>query len=247
MVRPTGAMVTGPQRTVAPGQGIYEQSEEAVALLGEELKVGDALFVYSKNGSGDALAAGKMCQASAPVANHLDLACAVAAAGSRTVTVTLGGTAVTADQYADGILAVNAGVGLGQKYRIKSHPAQTSTTGDVVITLYDDIVTALDATSKATLTKHPHDGLLVVPSGGLSAPAHGVPLIPVTASYYFWLQRSGDAPCLTQGSVIIGQPVGLGGTADGACGPIAADTTAAWGVTARVNSSGEYSTITLQL
>lgn len=245
MARPTGAMVTGPQRTVAPGQGIYEQSETALATLGDEIKVGDGLFVYAKNGAAT-LAPGRMTQSPAPVPNHLNCAAAAAAIGSRTVTVTLGATATTANQYAEGTLHVNDVTGQGQKYRIKSHPAADLSTA-VVITLYDDIVTALDATSEVTLTAHPYNGVVIVPNAALTAPPAGIPLIPVTAAYYCWLQVRGNAPCLTQGTVVIGQPVGLGGTADGACGPVAADTTAVWGTVAQVNASGDDSLIKLSL
>lgn len=244
--RTGGVRVTRAPAEGVPGQGIYEESSVPQAQLGELLVVGDRAFRYAKNGA-SALAAGKMCQGAAPAANHLN--CAVAAnagAGSRTVTVTLGATALAADAYAEGWFHVNDATGEGQCYRIKSHPAAGSAEA-VVVTLYDEIVTALTTSSEVTLTANLYNGVVIAPNGGLTSAAVGVPLVPITASYYFWLQVGGCAPVLTQGTVVIGQPVGLGGTADGACGPLAADTTDVWGSVIRVNASTEYSLINLKL
>lgn len=244
--RTGGSRVTRAPNEGAPGQGIYEQSSVPQAKVGEELVVGDRAFKYALNGA-VALDPGKMCQGAAPVANHLNCAVAAAAgAGSNTVTVTLGATALSANAYAEGWLHVNDVNGEGQCYRIKSHPSALSA-GTVVVTLYDEIVTALTTSSEVTLTANLYSGVVIAPNTGLTSAAVGVPLIPVTAAHYFWIQTKGVAAVLTQGTVVIGQKVGLGGTADGACGPVASDVTDTWGRVVRVNASTDYSLIDLKL
>ncbi len=231
---------------IIPAQDIYEQSATQKHALGKRLVLGDRVFRYAKCG-GSNLAAGKMTQAPAPVANHKNIAWASGgAAGSKTVTLTLGATAATANQYADGYLHVNDATGEGQCYRIKSHPAANAS-ATLELTLYDEIVTALASGSECTLTANKYNGLIVAPNGGLTSIVIGVPLITVTANYYMWVQTKGPAPVLTQGTVVIGQKVGLGGTADGACGPIGDDVTDIWGRVLQVNASTEYSLIDLIL
>ena len=68
------------------------------------------VFRYSK--AAEAITAGLMCQNSLAIANHdMDLVTAAAAVGASTITVTLGGTAVTADQYKGGTIYVNDDAG----------------------------------------------------------------------------------------------------------------------------------------
>ena len=228
------------------GQSVYEESSTPKAKLGHRLVLGERVFRYGKAGSSN-LSRGKMCQGPAPVANHKNIAvAAAAAAGATEITVTLGATAATKNQYAEGYLHVNDANGEGQCYKIKSHPAG-SASGSLTVTLYDPIETALTTSSEVTLTANPFNGVIVAPNGGLTQIVVGVPLIAVTAGYYAWFQTRGPAPVLGQGTLVIGQNVGLGGTADGACGPVSADTTFVWGKVMQVNASTEYALIWLTL
>ena len=75
----------------------------------------------------------------------MDLAITTAAAGATSVTVTLGATAATEDQYKDGFLYINDGAtGEGHVYKIKSNAVGASG-GTCVLTLdeEDGLVTAL--------------------------------------------------------------------------------------------------------
>jgi len=90
-----------------------------------------------------AVGRGKVGVAAATIANHNNLSFAVVpAVGDKSVSVTLGGTAVTADQYKDGWLVVQDGTGEGRAYRIEGHGAQATTTGNVTIYLAEVIDTA---------------------------------------------------------------------------------------------------------
>jgi len=228
------------------GQDIYEESSTPKCRIGLLLQLGDRFFRYAKNGA-VALAKGKMTQGAVAIANHRNIVVAAAApAATTTVTVTLGATAVVANQYADGYLHVNNEAGEGVTYRIKSHPAAAAS-ANLVVTLYDALETALTTTSRVTLTKGKYDSVVIAPAAGLTSAATGVPLINVAAGNFFWMQTKGPAAVLTQGTIVIGQNVGLGGTVDGACGPVGAVTTDVWGRVLQVNASTDYSLIDLSL
>lgn len=227
--------------------GLYETSSTLPdgGKIGMRLPLIDGrVFHLAKAGTSNLLV-GKMGQGAAPEAQHLKCAVAAAAAiGDMRVSVTLGSVAAAANLYAEGSLHIDTGTGLGTGYKVSDHLAIVLSTAGY-FNLYDPIAVALDTSSYATLCKNRWDGAVVAPNGGLTQKAVGVPLVPVTASYYYWAQTWGPCPLLTQGTVVIGQPVGLGGTADGACGPIGAYTTAVWGTVMRVNASTEYSLIDL--
>jgi len=87
-----------------------------------------------------AVGRGKLARAAATITNHNNLSFQTApAVNDRSVKVTLGGTAATADQYKDGWLVNQDGTGEGRLYRIEGCDAQTSTTGTAVIYLAEPI------------------------------------------------------------------------------------------------------------
>lgn len=80
-------------------------------------------YRYAENG-GTAAGAGKLMVAATQTANHVNLSFASApAAGDNYVSVTLGATAATAGDYANGQLVVQDGTGEGIAYDIEGHPA----------------------------------------------------------------------------------------------------------------------------
>ena len=179
-------------------QGIYEESASPNHKIGE-LYIdphGDK-FRYVRNG-GVALAAGHLLQEPAEDTNFRSMVCAAAAAiGTNQVTVTLGGTAVTSGLFSDGLLAVESGTGLGQKFRIKSHTVQSSTTGEVTFTLDRPIETALVATTtQVTVRKNPYNGVIEYPVTTQTGGAVGIALYAMTISYYGWVQSGGDVYAL---------------------------------------------------
>jgi len=161
-------------------------------------------FRYVKVGA-TALVPGKLYQAPAEAANHQDVVPAAAAIGATSVTVTLGATAATANQYANGWMMVSVTPGQGYQYKIKSHPAADAS-ATLVLTLEDPIQVALTTSSNCDLVANPFNGVVVNPTTATSAPV-GAAVYPVTAAYYGWLQVKGPANLLADGTVTVGTAV----------------------------------------
>lgn len=193
---------------------------EKVETSGQKHKLGTRMvfddgraFRYVENG-GTAIAAGAIVQAAAGVANHdMDLAITTAAAGATSVTVTLGATAATEDQYKDGFLYINDGAtGEGHVYKIKSNAVGASS-GTCVLTLdeEDGLVTALtNGTNLAGLAINTYKDVIISPTS-VSNVALGVAPVALTADYYGWIQTWGEAAVLCNAAGVLGQHVRVGG------------------------------------
>jgi len=144
------------------------------------------------------LASGQLAVAEADADNHVDLSVAAAAIGAKEVTVTLGATAATADQYAEGYLNVRDGTGEGHYYKIQGHPAADAS-ATLKIRLYNPIEVALVAsgTSQVDLAKHPAKDC---GRSATLAKAVGVSNIVFAASTYGWLQKTGYCSVISDGT-----------------------------------------------
>lgn len=149
------------------------------------------------------LAVGKLMQDAALIADHQDLTVVSFTAYNTTsgtpanVVVTLGGAAVTANEYQLGYAVVVDGTGAGQTLQIQSHLAQATTTGNVQINLADAPNTALDTTSKVSLVFQPGNGVVVHPASASTNSPRGVTMYPVTATNYAYLLSKGAVSCLS--------------------------------------------------
>lgn len=226
-------------------QGIYKESATQNEKLGTVRYTEDGrCFAYAK--AGEALAAGKMTQSSAPSANYLNKAVTISSAiGDTRVQLTFG-SAVTKDQFKDGWFHVNDADGEAHIYRVKSNNAGTST---VDVFLYDPIRVALvSATSEVTLTANAQNGVITSLVTAQTSFPTGVPPIAVTSAYYFWNQVKGPAACLTNGTIVIGNEVFVGVTVAGAVDPVASDgIIGSVGRVLQVNANEEYSLIMLHI
>ncbi len=147
-------------------------------LVGSKFQASDdRVFALVQNG-GTALVSGVLVQSPASIgANHTGLTTAAAAIGATAITVTAGGTLITANQYAGGFAVISAGVGIGQTLKIKSHPAATSS-GTCLLQLEDALSVALEvATSKTSLTLNQYGS-----ANGTNVGTSGVVVNPVTAT-----------------------------------------------------------------
>jgi hypothetical protein len=232
-------------------RGIFRTStvkDDGIAL-GQRVDFEDGRsFVYALMGAG-AVTQGKVVCGAAPVANHQD--CAVtdfsAVGFSETtkpfITVTLGDTAATANQYSGGYVAVIDGAGEGTLYKIASHPAALAQ-GSLKLTLDEPIRKALaTASTKVALIPHRNAGCIVMGTTPEAA-AVGVTVCDVAASAYFWAQVAGPCAVLGSGTLVQGNPVALIGAA-GAVGPRAAVTDEVLGHVMSVSATTEYSIIDL--
>src|SRR5262245_56624970 len=176
-----------------------------------------SVFVFGKAGGAN-IAASRLCQSTVPVTFHLGLTPSVAVVGAQQVTVTLGATAVAADDYKDGKLVVEAGTGAGYEYKIATHPAALASAA-LTVTLHPDekLRTALDATSKISLMRNPLRDVVIAPaSANPTAPFVGVSRAAIVAANHGWFQVKGDGPCLQQGALTVGLPASNSATVAGA-------------------------------
>lgn len=161
------------------------------------------------------LAAGKLVQVPAVVAQHQNVAVATAVAiGDRQINVTLGSTAATVDQYADGTVVVYDASGTGQRAIITTNPAITLSTAGV-FTLDDAFSAAITTSGKVNLSLNPYSGALVSATSQTTEFATGVPPVAITLANYGWFQTRGIAAVLGNGSITKGSGVVPGQTTAG--------------------------------
>jgi hypothetical protein len=232
-------------------------------LVGAKFLAADGReFVIVQNG-GTALVSGVLVQSPASIgANHTGLTCATAAIGATQITVTLGGTAVTANQYAGGYAVVSAGTGKGQTLRIASHPAQATTSGTVVLTLEDalSVATAV-ADSKVSLTLNPYgssngatyatSGVVVSPTTAtgatIGATIYPIPATSTTVLSYGYIQTKGPVAVLNDSGTAIGLDVMPSSSVAGAVVTYVAATRNRVGTSTVAGETTKAQIITLQL
>ena len=194
------------------GQEKVETSEQKQKLGTRAVTPDGRVFYYAKNSSAAITPAGKIVDGIAAVAAHdMDLAAAAASAGATSFT---SGTSltVTKDQYADGYVVFNDGPAQGEVYRIKSNTAVSGATGlEITIDEPDGLRTALTTSSLFGLVYPPYKDVKIIDGDGtMTTGPLGVNPIPVTASYYFWLQTAGVSSVLSGAAVaVVGDAVGV--------------------------------------
>ncbi len=224
-------------------------------------------FTLVQNGA-SALVSGVMVQSPANLASFVSLVMVgTPAIGATQVTVTLGGTAVVANEFQGGYLIISTLTGIGQTLKIASHPAQSSTTGNVVLTLEDPLSVALDATSTATLNLPQYGsqngtaaagagvvsalGVIVNPtttSGRiLGATLYPIPASSSTVPSYGFIQTKGAIGILNQGSTAIGLDLMPSASVAGALCTYVVATKTRVGTSPIAGVDGAVSMVTLQL
>lgn len=155
-------------------------------------------FRYVGNGA-TAVTAGQLVVVAPVVANHTNISVAAnAGIGALTLVVTLGATAATQDQYAEGFVTVNAGTGLGTTYRIAGNGA-ANTAGNCTLVLAEPLWQAVtSASSKVCLAASPFSS--VVTSVTVSRPV-GVATVPIAANGYGWVQSYGYCAAVSDISI----------------------------------------------
>jgi len=182
--------------------------------------------VYYYGQTDGAQTAGAICQSAVGVANHdMDLATNTASAGDKSVTVTVGGTAATEDQYKDGYLYVNDGTGEGHIYKIRQHDAIDSS-GSGAINLYDGdaIAVGFAAATIVGLAKNPYKDFVVYPTTS-TGHAVGVAATDFDDDDYGWLQTWGPAAVLCDVAFVIGNHVRVSDNTAGSGEPLDRDGT----------------------
>jgi len=232
------------------GSDIFHPTADQKYMLGciLEMDNGDRFRYQEDSGSGRSKAT--MGQSAVSVANWTEVANAsgtAAVAGDTQLKVTLTTTACAVDDFRDGwvvCMDVTAAI-LGDMYLIKSNDAGGSgLTPTLQIADAGGIRTAIPITAELTICKNKYKDTIVVPAADQSAPATGVPLVDVTASYFFWAKTRGYAPLLVDtANIVPGNPIGndVSNTNDaGSVGLVANDgTDPVWGICVVENTSGQ--------
>lgn len=200
-------------------QGIWEDSATSKHKLGTRMQLADGrVFYYALNGAAAGVA-GTLHECLPAVANHTNVNFAAAAAiGATSVGLVDGGTAATANQYAEGFLGVQDGTGEGHYYKVKASSATASASDTLTLTLYDPIRVAVVAsgTSEGSAIYNPY--YKTVKAATVTNMVVGLCNFVATASYYFWLQTWGPAIVLGSADIAtIGEPLTVH-TTDGSVG-----------------------------
>lgn len=234
-----------PLNNAAWSQGLLDESSTQRHALGCLRYTEDGrAFRYAK--AGEALSPGKVGQTVAATALHVKQACAVTAAGTKRIALTVGATAVTADQYKDGYLQIYDGntTGLGMQYRIETNTA-CDASGVTYVTLETPLKYALTAADYYSLLANPWSS--VTHNASLAHGCAGVVPRPVTNGYYFWIQTGGVACVLNDGNTALGSIIVTSAT-EGAVKTMAAYDSGAIGYTiAFANVTAKYNPVMLSI
>lgn len=178
-------------------QALFDESQYAQHKLGElYVDPWGRKFKYVQAG-GSALVTGNLLQEAAEDTNYRSMAVQAAVAiGATKIPVTLGGTAVTANQFEGGDLVVESSTGIGQVFKIVRHDVQTSTTGTCNFYVDRAVKIALTTSSQVSVRKNSCDGVIQYPATTATGGAVGVALYAMTSAYYGWVQSGGDAVAL---------------------------------------------------
>lgn len=197
--------LTGTPTTAPQGPYVVGQTTDNGLMLGAKFNdQSGKTYCWSLVGA-TALVPGKLYQAPVEITAHQDLTPVAAAIGSTQVTVALGATAATANQYSQGYLYVTVTPGQGYRYRISANPAAALSTS-MIVTLEDPLLVALTTSSRVDLVLNEYSGVIVNPSTATSCPV-GAAIYPVAAASYGWLQVGGVASLLADGTVTVGTTV----------------------------------------
>ena len=239
---PLGALMVLPD-----GRKFRHAKASATAVVAGNLYQQNAYSVISGSADADVLTEGAISSGGV--------------AGSATVIITAGGTAtIPVNSLAGGYFFVSSGTAAGECYKIKTNTAGAKS-GTCTVTLYenDKFKTTLAAGSSLYgIRQNEYDNVTVTTSDTASVGSlAGVAPVAASASYYFWVQRAGPAATYTLGTVIVGEPVCVAGTAGGVMQipPAAADTTGlrivkqmvAIGDVLNASAATKYSLINLRL
>jgi len=196
------------------GDIAYTGTRKEYALGSRGVTEGGAIYRYARAGA-VALAPGKLTVASTIVANHENIAvAAAAAAGASEVTVTLGATEATLNQYADGYLVVNDAAGEGTAYRISGHPAADAS-ASLTVKLSDDVRVALTTSSEVTLLANEFADI-VISAADQADKAAGIPNNTIPAGEFGWVQTQGVCSALADEALAIGSTCTIGSSVAGA-------------------------------
>ncbi len=230
--------------------------------VGQKFQTADSKTVVLVQNGGTALTAGKLVQSPASIGStHTGLTVATAAIGATALTVTMGGTLATANQYAGGTLVLSAGTGAGQTFKIVSHPAATSA-GTCVMQLEEALSVATSVSdTKASLTLPQYgsrfgtdfttSGVVVCPTVAtgavIGATIYPIPASTATSCTYGWIVTNGFVGILNDATTAIGLDVMPSTNTAGAVMTYVVATRSRVGTSTVAGETTKYQGVNLQL
>lgn len=152
------------------------------------------------------LVAGTFQQPPVEKANHYEIAPqAVAVIGATSVSVTLGATAATLNEYYNGYANWSSGANVGISYLVSYNPAANSG-ATLALTLYEPLQNAVALADTVDLVHNQWYNVVQSPAaaGSVTTRGAGVPLLAITNGYSGWLATKGLAACIADGTVAVG-------------------------------------------
>ena len=202
--------MTRPFKKAGFQQGVYQISSTAKETVGTLRILADGRKLrYAKAGA-SALAAGKMSVAAAVAAAVTNKACPATAIGEKVLTLTIASATYAEDYFKGGAMHINDAAGEGYAYPIAGSSAVTAGTS-ITVTLEEGIKVALTTSSEFTLVHSPW--MATVESSTEENLPVGIPVVAVTAEYYYWAQTGGPAIALYAGNNAVGSMLTLSSTA----------------------------------
>lgn len=175
---------------------------------GERVALGDGRsFRYSVAGASN-LVAGTLQLPAAEKANHYEINPTAAITNFTTanqVTVTLGATAATLNEYYNGFLTFSSGNNVGISYLVSYNPAANSA-ASLQLTLYEFLQNSVATADTVDLTHNQWYNVVqsAAAAGSATTRGAGVPMIAATAGYGVWLATKGLAGCIADGTIAVG-------------------------------------------
>lgn len=230
--------------------------------VGQPFQTADGKIVTLVQVGGSAIASGLLVQAPASIGStHTGLTVNTAAIGATQITVTAGGTLITANQYQGGTIVISAGTGAGQTLKILSHPSATSS-GTCLLTLEEPLsVATLTSDSKGSLTLNPYgsrfgtnfatSGVVVCPTVA-TGQVVGATVYPIAASTatvcsYGWIVTKGSVGILNDANTAIGLDVMPSTNTAGAVMTYVVATRSRVGTATVAGETTKHQIVTLQL
>lgn len=258
MSRITQRGATGPIAIQANGTFQTSTDTSLETLLGSRWDLSDGREVaLGQPASGTTVAEGKLYQNAALVANHQNCDVTAVTAYSNNgnvpakVTITLGATAATANQYRGGYLCVVDGAGEGQVLKIASHPAADSA-ATLELTLEDGPSTALStSTSECSLVPATGNNVIIHPTTPSNS-VFGLAMYPIAAESYGFFLTKGIGNALADATTpAVGCSISWSAATAGAIGatPYAGNVVTGYqiGQTAILGVSAEYRPVSLNI
>lgn len=147
-----------------------------------------------------ALVKGNLLQSPARDTQFTDMAVqAAAAVDARSIEVTLGTTATTANMFDEGTIVVSVTPGIGQNFTVYGHDV-TAASGVCTFNINERVLTALTTSSKVTVTKNPYDGVIVSPTARTGITV-GVAISAIPINGYGFIGVEGQFGVLSDATV----------------------------------------------